>query len=293
MKKTILLISLVFVVALIIFTGCEGSDADQTTVTAPGTKEEGVTAACSANEVIMDGIYKYENNTWGVTSSTDYEQCLITKEVDGETKRGWTWNFYGQAPNFVFSYPEIIVGWKPWGSSTSTDENYPVKVSDVESLTITYDVDIDASGGYNLAPEIWLISSKPKTTPMESPETLITTEIMFWMDYSSGIQPAGSLVGTFEFDGKNYNLWIKTDHNNSGDSVSWAVYSLVSQKKQLKGEIDVIGLIQALIDKGYGISNEEYIATVEFGNETFGPDTLSHAEGTTWINSYSVELTVK
>ncbi|MDA3901309.1 MAG: hypothetical protein PF637_12420 [Spirochaetes bacterium] len=289
MKRTRIIFAIGLIFSAIIYFSCIADDAKS--VTAPGTSLKGVETLCDDWAVITDGIYKYENNTWGVNDSITYQQCLITNKKT--KKRGWTWTFSGKAPNWVYSYPEIIVGWKPWGQSVSTHKDYPVKLSDIKKLEIRYDVDLTATGSYNLAPEIWLIRDKPASIPMQKPETLISTEIMFWMDYSSDARPAGSKVGSFKFDGKEYDLWVKAGHNNSGDTVSWQIYSLVSKEKQLKGTIDVIGLIEALRKEGHKIDMSEYVSSVEFGNETIGPKVTSKATGTTWINNYEVELIKK
>lgn len=298
MKKTAILVLFLLLILPLLNTGCDTSDDTGpgdtgSGITAPGTTEEGVTASCTDGAVIIDGIYKYMNNTWGVNEDITYQQCLIQKDENGTKKYGWTWTFSGKAPNWVYSYPEILVGWSPWGGGTATDPSYPVKISDISSLTMTFDVDMDINGSYNLAPEIWIISSKPASPTMEKPETLITTEIMFWMDYTSGTQPSGSVVGVIESGGKQYDLWFKDSHSNSGDEVSWKVYSLVCREKQNSGTINIIGIINTLNANGYAINTEEYIASVEFGNETFGPEETSSCSGTTWINSYSVDLTVK
>jgi len=289
MKKTQLFFPMGLVIAIILYFSCVADDTKS--VTAPGASLKDVEALCGDWAVITDGIYKYENNTWGVNSSIRYQQCLITNKKT--KKRGWTWTFSGKAPNWVYSYPEIIVGWKPWGQSTSTHKDYPVKLSDIKKLEIRYDVDLTTTGSYNLAPEIWLVREKPVSIPMQKPEALISTEIMFWMDYSIDARPAGTKKGSFKFDGKKYDLWVKADHNNSGDTVSWQIYTLVSKEKQLKGTIDVIGLVKALRKKGYKINMSEYVASVEFGNETIGPKSNSKATGTTWINKYEVELVKK
>ena len=257
---------------------------------APLTKTPGVETLCEDWAVITDGIYKYENNVWGADKELPYHQCLVKKSENGKTSYGWNWTWQGKAPNWVFAYPEIIVGWKPWGESQPTHPAYPIKVSNIKNLKISYDVNLEAEGSYNLAPEIWLVSSKPKSFPIEKPEQLITTEIMFWMDYSADATPAGSRIGNFEFDGKEYDLWHKDNHNNSGDSVSWAIFSLVSKEKQLSASIDVSGLLKKLIELGYDIDENEYVATVEFGTEVLGKTANSQSRGAVWVNEYEVSL---
>ena len=37
---------------------------------------------------------------------------LLKRTVDGKRQRGWAWSFPG-TDRSVFSYPEIVFGWKP------------------------------------------------------------------------------------------------------------------------------------------------------------------------------------
>ncbi len=260
---------------------------------APGILEPGVTTYCDDWATLTQGQYKYENNVWGATPRYPYQQCLMTRDKNGQTQYGWTWHWQGKAPTWVFAYPEIIVGWKPWGESTPTTKEYPVTIDEIESLNIDYKVQIEASGDYNLAPEVWIMREKPTEFPMRRPQELITTEIMFWMDRTNDIRPAGQKVDQFSFGGLEYDLWLREDHNNSGNTVSWTVYSLVAREKQHEGHIDVIGLINKLIAMNYPIDTSQAIASIEFGNEAMGRTPRSETRGTTWVERFEVELGLK
>ncbi len=266
------------------------SDFESPKESAPLVGEKGIKSQCDDWAVINDGIYKYENNVWGADKNLPYQQCLLERNKNGEINYGWSWRWRGKAPNWVFSYPEIIVGWKPWGESLPTHQGFPIKISEIKTLDLKYSVDLQAQGSYNLAPEIWLISRKPKSFPIKNPQNLITYEIMFWMDYSAGATPAGKKMSEFEFGGKHYDLWYKKDHNNSGDTVSWSILSLVSKTKQHTGSIDIQGLLKKLNELGYDIDENEYVANVEFGTEVHGISDNSKSHGFLWINNYDVVL---
>lgn len=70
---------------------------------------------CEDFAQIEVGPYLYQNNTWGADklgAGESFTQCLVTRTVGGERQIGWTWNWPGLEPT-VYSYPEIIYGWKP------------------------------------------------------------------------------------------------------------------------------------------------------------------------------------
>lgn len=248
---------------------------------APGRSLPGVDAKCGEYFTIKDGPYRYENNTWGSHKARGrYEQCLLEREVDGRVERGWTWNFPGVDPS-VFAYPEIIYGWKPWSGGKTTDPRFPMKVSDVKHLAIKYQVEIQATGSYNLAPEIWLTRSGNATS---SPNpSVITTEIMFWMDYRASARPAGEVIDRPVVDGVTYELWKADNIGDKGNGQGWVLYSFKSPRIQHEGVITIHALLAYMVSKNM-IKPDEYVASVEFGNEVMG------GTGTTWVKRFEVEV---
>lgn len=253
----------------------------QSSASAPGTALAGVTKHCTPWATIVRGPYKYENNVWGSNKAKGaYEQCLLEKQAGGRNIVGWTWSWPGRDPS-VFAYPEIIFGWKPWSGGRTSDPRFPMRVGDVKELTLRYDVETEATGAYNLAPEIWLTrSGRAQHEP--NPKT-ITTEIMFWMDYASGARPAGSVVGTPSIDGVTYELWKEDSIGDKGDGTGWLLYSFMSPKIQRQGTISVHTLLRYLIDKEL-VSPDEFVASVEFGNE------IVSGSGTTWVNHFEIAV---
>ncbi len=248
---------------------------------APGKASEGVTANCDAWSTHSDGPYKYENNVWGANKvKGKYEQCLLRRTREGREEVGWSWRFPGFDPS-VFAYPQIIFGWKPWSGGEPTDARFPLKVADARNLSLHYEVETEAEGSYNLAPEIWLTESgewskepKPKT---------ITAEIMFWMDYKEGARPAGKVVETPTFDGVTYELWKADEIGDKGDGEGWTLYSFKSPTVQHRGTISIHQLLAHLVQKGH-VDPNHYVASVEFGNEVMG------GSGTTWVKRFEVDL---
>jgi hypothetical protein len=241
----------------------------------------GVTARCGAWEVHVDGSYKYENNQWGQKKAKGkFEQCLLKRTVQGRTEIGWTWNWPGVDPS-VFAYPEIIFGWKPWSGGKPSDLRFPLKVEDIQHLAIHYAVESEASGSYNLAPEIWLTRNGQWTE--EPNPSLITTEIMFWMDYKDTARPAGGVIDQLAIDGIEYELWKADNIGDKGDGKGWVLYSFKSPTISHEGSISIHTLLSYMIKKQL-VRADEYVASVEFGNEVMG------GTGTTWVKRFQVEV---
>lgn len=238
-------------------------------------------SSCAAWSTYQDGPYKYENNVWGSKKAkAAFEQCLMRRKVGSGFEYGWRWNWPGY-DNTVFAYPQILFGWKPWSGGTPTDARFPLRVGDVQHLSIHYDVETEASGSYNLAPEVWIIEGSGASADPDPKR--ITTEVMFWMDYVEGAIPAGTVIDTPTLDGVTYELYKQDSIGDKGDGTGWALLSFKSPKVQHRGTISVHTLLDHLVRKGL-VRPDEYVASVEFGNEVMG------GSGTTWVKRFEVEV---
>lgn len=249
---------------------------------APGKFEPGVTARCDAWATVEVGPYRYENDTWGSKKAQGkWEQCVLERTVGGNKELGWTWNWPGNDPS-IFAYPEIIFGWKPWSGGKSSDARFPLRVGDVKKLALHYEVEIEANGSYNLAPEVWLIENTADFSELSNPK-LITTEVMFWMDYTGTTNPAGKLVGTPTIDGVTYELWKDDKMGVQANGKGWMLLSFKSPKIQRKGTVSIDAFLRYLVTAKLA-KNEERVASIEFGNEIAG------GSGTTWVKRYEIEV---
>jgi Glycosyl hydrolase family 12 len=238
---------------------------------------------CANAATVGDAPYRYENNEWGSGKARGgFEQCLLERAVSGSTRpeRGWTWTWPGTDPS-VFAYPEIIFGWKPWTGGRSSDHRFPLKISEMQQLAIQYEVETNATGSYNLAPEVWLISGR-SSAGAPNP-ALISAEIMFWVEAAGVAQPAGTIVDRPVVAGTTYELWQKDGAGDNGAG-GWRLLSLKTPTVQRAGTIPVDELLRYLAKKGL-VSADHYVASVEFGNEITG------GAGTTWVKKFAVEVT--
>ena len=246
----------------------------------PGAQDRSVSASCGNGATFRDKPYTWENNQWGSGKNHgSYQQCLLERDVNGETQHGWSWIWPG-TDSSVFAYPEIIFGWKPWTGGKSSDKRFPMKLSDMRHLQIHYDVETEAEGSYNLAPEVWIISHRSGAGAADP--KLITAEIMFWQEASGVAQPAGTVVDRPEVAGLTYELWQK-DHAGDNGVGGWRLLSFKTPTTLRKGTVPVDALLRYLLQKGL-IGANEYIATVEFGNE------ISGGSGTTWVKKFVVDV---
>ena len=222
------------------------------------------TFICGDWEQESFGSYILENNVWGQGDITNYSQCIFLVE-NGHF--GWKWDWPNEGSH-VKSYPEVMFGKKPW-SSSSTHSSMPLQVQNVESFIVEFDLEMQASGSYNLAFEFWV------TSDSLSNETGIVREVMIWTA-GEGIMAAGNHISTPYFDGYFYKLY-KAQFDN------WIYYAFVSDEDQFEGTLHIHNFINYMSSQNH-LGSGEYIANFELGNE------VVHGSGQTDIKSYSVSV---
>jgi hypothetical protein len=75
---------------------------------APGKIEPGVSSDCTNYSVIAQGPYQYQSNMWASDKAKGpFEQCVLSRQLDGKTQLGWTWAWPG-FERLGFGYPELI-----------------------------------------------------------------------------------------------------------------------------------------------------------------------------------------
>lgn len=248
---------------------------------APSADAPGVKAVCSNSATFGEAPYTYENNQWGSGKEHGkFEQCLLERDVAGRTERGWTWVWPGQDSS-VFAYPEIIFGWKPWTGGRSSDHRFPLRIRDMQHLAIQYEVETEATGSYNLAPEVWLTSARSGAGVANA--ALISAEIMFWVEAAGVAQPAGTVVDRPVVAGTTYELW-QLDHAGDNGAGGWRLLSFKTPTTVRAGTVPVDELLRYLVQKNL-VSADHFVASVEFGNE------ISGGTGTTWVKKFAVEVT--
>ena len=231
-------------------------DQAQQGFTITGVVEAMETFCADGDELTRPG-FRYENNVWGKGDLTDYEQCLLKRIVSGRTQYGWRWRWPLAAGN-VKAYPEVIYGHKPLGHDPlrpPTTAALPRQISAINKLQVSYEVELNASGEYNLAFEMWVTSRNPPTT-----ET-ITHEIMIWVDRTFEPDLPEFLVAEVPIDGVTYDLYI-----DPGTQLGDKYIAFASHPAQLSGTLNFEKFLAYLIAHGH-LPTDQYVTSVELGNE--------------------------
>ena len=211
-----------------------------------------------------DGDFSLVNNPWNngkLKNGPDYSQS-VTFDTDDPTHNvlfKWDWPAVGH----VVAYPEIIVGFKPWGRDGS--DSLVTRLDKLSQLDVTIDYDISGNTkDFNVAFDIWL-SDKALAGANH-----ITTELMIWT-HDGGLRPAGHKVGIYEDGDFRAQIWVA---NNFGDSsgesdATWRYIALRSTSEIRHDTIDIAAILEDLVERGL-IDDHDYLNGYEFGAEVTG-----------------------
>src|SRR5210317_101682 len=192
-----------------------------------------------------------KNNLWGrskLKNPSDAALCAFKKG----NHYGWKWQLPNSASG-VIGYPALQVGRNPFGKGVSTVSEFPVKVSDVKSLSVDYAVETKVKHKkYNLAFDLWLANKKDYG--LEN----ITTEIMVWEDYfdftSYGKRVANIITPFGVYD-------VLIGHlDNPKFSQDWKYIAFVRTSTRENGQVDLGHLLKYLVKQGH-ISKDDYFTS--------------------------------
>jgi Glycosyl hydrolase family 12 len=261
------------VVALFLNACGSGQPSKSTPTDAAGA----VAMDCDDGALINSGEYRAENNTWGKGALTGWSQCIgIGVAPDGTLFGHWTWDWLNSGSN-IKAYPEVIFGQKPGTTATSTA--LPIKIDDIGAATVSYDISSKNTGSGNAAFDLWLTDSPNPSTWGVPP---ITREIMIWIDRFGAMAPGGAFLGRASIDGPTYVVYYA---KHWGDG--WDYIAFMSAESQLgAGNLDLGSFFAYLRGKNL-VTGDEYLASVEFGNE------IVSGAGETVMERYAVSIQKK
>jgi Glycosyl hydrolase family 12 len=226
--------------------------------------------------VIVGKRYRLLNNVWnkGATSGR-YRQKIFVNDDGGKPVFGWVWKWRDSTG--VVAYPEVQAGVSPWNGEASADSGFPFRVG-TKKLTVSYDVDLQATGAYNLAFEFWVVTGQPIT------KDVITHEVMIWVA-SDNLGAAGSEVAKATIAGHNFSVNKQEGHGDDSGGVSntWTIISLLSDQPILHGPLDVGAIIEYLVQQ-HLIDSRLWIANFELGDE------VQRGAGMTIVRNYAVTV---
>jgi hypothetical protein len=197
--------------------------------------------------------------------------------VRGDDFFGWNWKWKGG--HYVMAYPQVDYGSSPWTPEKTTGKGFPFAAG-TKKLTVSFDVEINASGIFNMAFQIWAV----KGTLSE--KSSISHEIMIWTIDQSPRQWGWAVhQGSFKYENVTFDVYTRAHHtDDSGANTNkWRYIAFVPNKSIYKDSLRIDEFIDYLIKEKL-ITKDHYIANVGFGNEVWS------SEGYTKVRNYSVTV---
>jgi hypothetical protein len=209
----------------------------------PALAQSASTCAQYGTISVMGGQYIVQNNVWGASTP----QC-VTVPNTGAT--AFTVSSSGANQGSVASYPSIFKGCH-WSSCTS-GSGLPAVYSSVSSANFSWSTTRASSGTWDIAAEAWMSTTSNTANGYNG-----GLELMIWLDYS-GMQPAGSRVGTATIAGASWEVW----YGNIG--WNYVAYRRVGAASSVSGNLK--DFINDAISRGYAQSSW-YLSDFEAGTE--------------------------
>lgn len=221
--------------------------------------------------------YRLINNVWNKgAASNQFKQSVFVKEVHGQRIIGWRWNNPFSRTSVV-SYPEVVYGDKAWDPPSGLKTEFPLQVG-AQRIIADFNVNIQATGVYNMAFSLWAVSSLPA-----SPKT-ISHEIMIWT-FRKGMETLGDRMGTLEVNGIKYDAYIRKGWGDASgaNSNKWTYVCFVARKPVMQGPLDISTFTDYLVEKKV-LTTNNYISSLELGNE------VTNGQGVTEISGFNITV---
>jgi hypothetical protein len=260
-------------------TGCGGGGSSDSTsnitpILAASSAAE-VNLSCSNWRFISSGDTAVENNIWGYRRATftDWHQCIgIGTTPTGDTVARWTWDWKNEPASGIKAYPEIIYGKKPAKPSTNT--KLPIKVQDIQEMTLDLDYVTAGTGEYQMLIDLWITSTANADTWDTPP---VTREIMINIEKSNYCHPI-PLCELYTIGGRPWGVHIG-NYPNTWQRISFSTPVPLTGNNlfDLKAFLDYLKSIGELRD-------DEYVSSIEFGTEVYS------GQGETRVNKFRVNV---
>ena len=301
MKRTCLLIAMVLMLAL---TGCGGGgdgngdgdvgsngDADgavQGDLMQPGDADgmqpdhsaPDTTASCANQDMLQTdnlplGSLLFHNSTFGWGGEV-FEQCLLTRTVDGEVQHGWSWDWPLDGKGTPRGLPSAIYGQQFWTTEPTPGSEIPIQVSQIpqlEALDASFQVELtaDPDSSFFLQLELLFNSVDPP-----KPEAVVA-QVVIHLDHQNdpfepGPPQPSATIGQHVYD---------VGHNPLGHFGPLTV--LRSRVPQYGGTIDLKAVLQEVVDRGF-VLPQSYLGSIDLNT------LVMEGEGQVWVLEYEVEV---
>ena len=214
-----------------------------------------------AHIVIPENHCVLLNNMWNKgAAGSAFQQEIFREELANVPTIGWRWRSPWQLISRVVSQPQVVCGDKPWDEPQRLIADFPFQAGS-KMLSADFKINLRASGTYNMAFTMWIVSALPAS------KSGITHEIMIW-NANGGQAPAGSRRGAVNVNGVTYDVYVEENHKDaSGANANvWTYVAFVAQEPVWQGPLEMSAFLDYLIAHGL-LSRNHYVTSLELGNE--------------------------
>jgi len=233
-------------------TGSGGSTGSTTTCQSPSGGPSTITdpfgvgmVACGSQQYVV------QNNDWGAKMGQTITYGKgTTMKVTQQTGVGQN--------NAPASFPSIFIGQNSGHSSGDT----PKAVSSIKAGDLPTSwtwADNGATGSYNAAYDVWFSTSSSGEPTEGNPSGGF---LMVWYHKPSDNQPIGTMKGTANIAGVNWNIW---EGNNSSNNKPCITYQAVTSINTLSFKLG--DFIRDAVDKQKFLQDSWYLTNVFAGFE--------------------------
>ena len=201
-----------------------------------------------------------ENNTWNIQASkSKWSQTIFCDTLNGNI--GWQWNFSGEKDKkntfVVKSYPEIIIGKKPFENYKSTTSRLPIELVSAK-YRLNYEYKANATGVYNTISDISFTDSKNPNS------SNIRSKMMIWFDHQNFPFFPSEKLKQATIGGLQYKIYVDTAH--IGPEGKWVFIALLADNFPSKGELILNEYFDYFLKEGY-LKQGWYLSSIEVGSE--------------------------
>ncbi len=205
--------------------------------------------------------YILQNNNWGNPEGSDLIMSYVGNSFTIDTANGSS-----PGNGIPASFPSIFIGdnGNSLGgvASTNTDP-LPIQISAIQSAQTTFRWN-GVDGDFNATYDVWFANSPPSAEYRDG----IDGFIMVWLYKPGSRQPIGSVQGTANIAGQNWDVWVGPRGDGPEGYNDATVVSYVSPSKLNSLTFD---LKDFMVDAAsHGIGSNMYLTDVFGGFEIWG-----------------------
>ncbi len=270
---------LIILASCLFFSACNEKVTDESVWKKPDTKT--INCGDFTSEETPDGTLY--NNVWNKHAAQGFQwrQCL-EKSLTADLF-GWSWEWPTDS-NAIFAYPQVKVGISPWDPRSPANSGFPLNGTDVRSLIIEHELEVQGNSEHNVATSIWLtntheIGNKPNPS-------IIIAELMIWnFATPNHMNPGGTHIGNVEVENQSWEVWVDKNWGDvSGEnSNKWVYITFRATTNNLKAKFDVIKFTNYAVEQKI-LPKDFYIADIELGTE------IKSGSGLVWVKQFDVSV---